>query len=77
MWRRPDILDPKVMDHEKWCEIADKPETAEAGGQSQDESELRLRHLRCLHEQLVRLGPTTGVDMTGNRETGSHYADRR
>ena len=26
MWRRPDILDPSVMQHEKWCEIADKPE---------------------------------------------------
>ena len=26
VWRRPDILDPKVMQHTPRCEIADKPE---------------------------------------------------
>ncbi len=25
MWRRPDILDPAVMQHEPACEIADQP----------------------------------------------------
>ena len=24
-WRRPDILDPAVMQHEHYCEIADQP----------------------------------------------------
>ncbi len=38
MWRRPDIFDPKIMQHGPGCEIADKPEMLKLAVKVKEES---------------------------------------